>query len=199
MLSKQKQQTAFDALSETFGYKSPMAAPRIQKIIISAGTGSAKDKKNRGEVVTDRLAKITGQKPMPRPARIAIASFKTRVGDIVGYQVTLRGARMFDFLDKLIHIALPRTRDFRGIPISAVDGMGNLTIGIKEHTIFPETSDEDLKDVFGLAVTIVTTASSKAEAEAFFRHLGIPLRPSSETDGTPRDRQVDRGGARLIQ
>jgi len=196
MLSKQKQQTAFDALSGTFGYKSSMAAPRIQKIVVSAGTGSVKDKKNRGEVVTDRLSKITGQRPMPRPARTSIASFKTRVGDVVGYQVTLRGARMFDFLDKLIHIALPRTRDFRGIPVSAVDGMGNLTIGIREHTIFPETSDEDLKDVFGLAVTIVTTASSKAEAEAFFRHLGMPLRARLPEGEAMADRPVDRGRAR---
>ena len=98
-----------------------------------------------------------------------------REGDTVGLQVTLRGPRMYDFLDKLIHIALPRTRDFRGLPILAIDDMGNLTIGIREHTIFPETSDEDLKDVFGLAVTIVTTAKDKKEAEAFFRHLGLPL------------------------
>ena len=95
---------------------------------------------------------------------------------MVGYQVTLRGARMYDFLEKLIHIALPRTRDFRGLAPSAIDEMGNLTIGIKEHSIFPETSDEDLKDVFGLAVTTVTTAKDKKEAEAFFRHLGFPLR-----------------------
>jgi large subunit ribosomal protein L5 len=87
----------------------------------------------------------------------------------------MRGARMYDFLDKLIHIALPRTRDFRGLSTKAIDDMGNITIGIKEHTIFPETSDEDLKDVFGFAVTIVTTAKGKAEAEAFFRHLGMPL------------------------
>ncbi|KKW44544.1 MAG: 50S ribosomal protein L5, partial [Parcubacteria group bacterium GW2011_GWA2_56_21] len=94
-------------------------------------------------------------------------------------QTTLRGARMYDFLDKLIHIALPRTRDFRGLSAKAIDDMGNITIGVKEHTIFPETSDEDLKDVFGLAVTVVTSAKSKAEAEAFFRHLGLPLRSES--------------------
>ena len=109
------------------------------------------------------------------PARISIASFKVREGDTVGLQITMRGARMYDFLDKLIHIALPRTRDFRGLSAKAIDDMGNITIGIKEHTIFPETSDEDLKDVFGFAVTIVTTAKGKDEAEAFFRHLGMPL------------------------
>lgn len=175
MLSKQKQQTAFDALSPVQSYKNRFQAPRIMKVVVSTGTGKAKDK-NRDILVADRLARITGQKPSARPAKVSIAQFKMRAGDIVGYQVTLRGGRMFDFLDKLIHIALPRTRDFRGIAQTAVDGMGNITIGIKEHTIFPETSDEDLKDVFGLAVTIVTTAKTKEEALAFFRHLGIPFK-----------------------
>lgn len=175
MLSKQKQQTAFEALSPTQGYKNRMRAPRIEKIVVSSGTGKAKDKK-RNELVAEKLALITGQKASPRPAKVSIAQFKMREGDIIGFQVTLRGSRMFDFLDKLIHIALPRTRDFRGISEGAVDEMGNITIGIKENTIFPETSDEDLKDVFGLAVTIVTTAKSKEEALAFFRHLGIPFK-----------------------
>lgn len=180
-LTKQRQQSAYLALAETFGYTSPMQGPRIQKVIVSTGVGKKRDKKQL-ELIEDRLARITGQKPAPRPARISIASFKVRQGDTVGLQVTLRGARMYDFVDKLIHIALPRTRDFRGISPKAIDEMGNITIGVKEHTIFPETSDEDLKDVFGLAVTIVTTAKSKAEAEAFFRHLGMPL----IVDGGPK-------------
>ncbi|HUY05196.1 MAG TPA: 50S ribosomal protein L5 [Candidatus Paceibacterota bacterium] len=173
-ITKQKQQTASAALAETFGYTSPMQSPRIEKIIVSTGVGKKRDKKQL-ELIENRLAKITGQKPSLRPARMSIASFKVREGDTVGMQVTLRGARMFDFIDKVIHIALPRTRDFRGLKASAIDDMGNLTIGIKDNTIFPETSDEDLKDVFGLAITIVTSAKSKAEAEAFFRHLGMPL------------------------
>ncbi len=175
MLSKQKQQTSFETLSPKFGYTNRMQAPRITKVIVSSGTGSAKDKA-RGEVVSDRLARITGQKPSARASKASIAQFKMREGDIVGYQVSLRGARMFDFIDKLIHISLPRTRDFRGIPKTALDDMGNLTIGLKESSIFPETADEDLKDVFGLAVTFVTTAKTKAEAEAFFVHLGIPFK-----------------------
>ena len=175
MLTKEKQQTAFDALASDFGYKNRLQTPRIEKVVVSSGTGKHKDK-GRNEMVVARLAKITGQKASPRPARMSIASFKMREGDIVGFQTTLRGARMFDFLDKLIHIALPRTRDFRGIALTAVDDMGNLTVGIREHTIFPETADEDLKDVFGLAVTIVTTAKSKKEAEAFFTHLGVPFK-----------------------
>lgn len=175
MLTKEKQQTAFEALSGAFGFKNRMRAPRILKVVVSSGTGKAKDKK-RNELVAAKLALITGQKASERPAKVSIAQFKMREGDIVGFQVTLRGARMFDFLDKLIHIALPRTRDFRGVNESTVDEMGNMTIGIRENTIFPETSDEDLKDVFGLAITVVTTAKSKAEALAFFRHLGIPFK-----------------------
>ncbi len=161
-------------MQSEFGYTSPMQSPRISKVIVSSGVGKKREAKQLA-LLEDRLAKITGQKAAPRAARISIASFKVREGDTVGLQVTLHGARMFDFLDKLIHIALPRTRDFRGLSPKAIDDMGNLTIGIKENTIFPETSDEDLKDVFGLAVTIVTTAKNKKEAEAFFRHLGLPL------------------------
>ena len=177
-LTKQRQGTAYAALAETFGYTSPMQSPRIEKVVISSGVGKKRDPKQLA-LIENRLAKITGQKPARRAARLSIASFKVRAGDTVGFQTTLRGARMFDFLDKLIHIALPRTRDFRGLSPSAIDEMGNLTVGIREHTIFPETSDEDLKDVFGFAVTVVTTAKSKPEAEAFLRHLGMPLVDSS--------------------
>ena len=173
-ITKQKQQTAYLALGETFGYTSPMQSPRIEKVVVSSGVGKKRDKKQL-ELIEDRLARITGQKPAPRGAKTSIAAFKVREGDTVGLQITLRGARMYDFMDKLIHIALPRTRDFRGLSPKAIDDMGNFTIGIREHTIFPETSDEDLKDVFGLAITIVTTAKTKPEAEAFLRHLGMPL------------------------
>ncbi|MEK7227601.1 MAG: 50S ribosomal protein L5 [Patescibacteria group bacterium] len=157
------------------GYKNPMQAPRILKVVVSAGVGSFKDK-NKFKVVEDRLARITGQKAAPRGAKVSIATFKSRQGDVVGYQITLRGQRMYDFLGRLINIALPRTKDFRGISPTAADEMGNYTLGIKEHTIFPETSDEELKDVFGLAVTIVTTAKSKEEAVNFLTHLGFPFK-----------------------
>ena len=175
MLSKEKVQNSFATLKEEFGYTNVLRAPKIVKVIVSSGVGSAKDKA-RLKLVEDRLARITGQKAAPRAAKASIAQFKMREGDIVGYQVTLRGARMYDFVDKLIHIALPRTRDFRGLSAGAIDDMGNLTIGIKDHTIFPETADEDLKDVFGLAITMVSTAKTKAEAEAFFRYLGVPFK-----------------------
>jgi large subunit ribosomal protein L5 len=171
----EKQNTMFDSLKEKFGYKNKMEAPQITKVVVSTGVGSISDKK-KIELIADRLSLITGQKPAQRQARKSIAAFKVREGDLSGYQITLRGAQMNAFLDKLIHIALPRTRDFRGLKPSAIDEMGNFTVGIKEHTVFPETSDEDLKDVFGLAVTVVTTAKTKEEAEALLRGVGFPLR-----------------------
>lgn len=152
-----------------------MQRPRLMKVVISSGVGSFKDK-NKFKVVEDRLSKITGQKPSVRGAKVSIANFKSRQGDVVGYQVTLRGSRMHDFLEKLIHIALPRTKDFRGISPTAADDMGNYTLGIKEHTIFPETADEELKDVFGIAITMVTTAKSKKEVIDFLTHLGFPFK-----------------------
>jgi large subunit ribosomal protein L5 len=171
---KAQQAKAFVALKDAFSYRNHLEIPRIEKVVISTGTGKITDK-NKIEVIQDRLQKITGQKAAPRGAKQSIASFKVRQGDVIGYQVTLRGERMYDFLDRLVHIALPRTRDFRGLPLSAIDEMGNYTIGIKEHTIFPEVSDEEQKDVFGLAVTLVTTAKNKKEIEALLRHLGFPL------------------------
>ncbi len=175
-LTKEKEQSSFQALAE-FGYKNKLASPRLTKIVVSVGTGSAMKKANdKNEKIAERLAKITGQKPALRAAKKSVASFKIRQGDPVGLMVTLRGARMYHFLDKLIHIAFPRTKDFRGLDAKAVDSMGNLTIGIKEHTIFPETADEDLRDVFSLAITLVSTAKSKEAATAFFAHLGIPFK-----------------------
>ncbi len=178
---KEKNDAAFKSLSETKGYKNPMQAPRLVKVVVSSGVGSFKDKK-KIDLVADRLAKITGQKPVKKGAKISIAAFKVREGDPVGFQVTLRGKRMYDFLDKLINIALPRTKDFRGISAKAIDGMGNYTLGIREHAIFPETTDEELKDIFGMAITVVTTAKSKEEARAFFDHLGFPFKKGDENE-----------------
>ena len=174
MMTKEKLAAAFDTLKGQFGYTNVNASPRLLKIVVSSGVGKAD--KTKKALVEDRLARITGQKAAPRASKQSIAQFKMRQGEIIGYQVTLRGERMREFLDKLIHITLPRTRDFRGLNATAIDEMGNLTIGIKDHTIFPETADEDLKDVFGMAITLVTTAKTKAEAEAYFRYLGIPFK-----------------------
>ncbi len=170
-----KIKSAYKAMKGDFGYTNVMQAPKVEKIVISVGTGRVDDKKKE-ELIQNRLALITGQKASARPAKQSIAAFKLREGEIIGYQITLRGARMQDFLDKLINIALPQTRDFRGLKVTAIDEMGNITIGIKEHTIFPECADEEIKDVFGFAVTIVTTAKGKKEAEAFFRHINLPLK-----------------------
>ncbi len=166
--------SVYESLKGDFGYKNVNEAPTLEKVVVSVGTGRIEDKAKIA-LIQDRLALITGQKASPRPARLSIAAFKLREGDIVGYQVTLRGPRMRDFMNKLIHVALPQTRDFRGLKVTSIDEMGNYTLGIKEHTIFPETADEDIRDVFGMSITIVTTATSKPEAEALLRHIGMPL------------------------
>ena len=175
-LIQEKQKTAFNDLKADFGWSNLMQVPKVEKVVVSVGVGRMTKEKGRVETVADRLMKITGQKPASRGAKKAISTYKTRVGDKVGYQVTLRGARATDFLNRLIHIALPRTKDFKGISTSAIDEMGNYTLGIKEHSVFPETADEDIKDVFGLGVTVVTTAKNKKEAEAYLRHLGFPFK-----------------------
>jgi large subunit ribosomal protein L5 len=176
---KTKQNEAYQSLKDSQGYLNTMQAPRLVKVIVSAGVGSFKDKK-KIPLVIDRLSKITGQKAATKGAKISIASFKVRQGDPVGTQVTLRGKRMVSFVDKLINIALPRTKDFRGISTHSIDEMGNYSIGIREHSIFPETTDEELKDVFGMGITIVTTAKSKAEALAFLTYLGFPFKKNEE-------------------
>ncbi len=172
---KEKTAKAFDALKSEFGYKNPMQAPKIKKLVVASGVGGQKDKKKL-ELIADRLSKITGQKPARKGAKVSLAAFKVRQGDTVGMQITLRGQRMYDFLDRLVNIALPRTKDFRGISANGIDEMGNYTLGIKEHTIFPETGDEELKDVFGLAVTVVTNVKDKKETKAFLSYLGFPFK-----------------------
>lgn len=172
---KEKQNKIFDLMKGDFGYSNVMQTPRMEKIVVSVGTGSIIDKK-KVELIEDRIAKITGQKPAPRKAKQSIANFKLREGSNVGYQVTLRGKRMEDFFDKLVNIALPRTKDFRGLDTKGVDEMGNYTLGIKDHTIFTESSDEELKNVFGMAVTVVTSAGNKKEAIAYLSGLGWPFK-----------------------
>ena len=174
---KEKSAEAYEAMKGPFHYKNKMQAPKLKKVVISVGTGSMiKKDKTRGEFVAGRLMKITGQKPSPRTSKKSIASFKVRAGDPVGVAVTLRGTRMVSFIDKLLNIALPRTKDFRGLEKKIVDDIGNITIPVKEHTIFPETGDEELKDVFGMAITIVTSAKTKPEATKFFELLGVPFK-----------------------
>jgi large subunit ribosomal protein L5 len=178
---KEKTAKAYETMKGTYGYKNIMQAPKIEKVVVSVGTGKmSKTDKKRNDFVAERLAKIVGQKTLATRAKQAIASFKTRQGDIIGQIATLRGVRMHAFLEKLLNIALPRSKDFRGISPRAVDGMGNCTIGIKEHTIFPESSDEDLRDVFGMAITIVTNVKNRDEAREFLKIIGVPFRSVDE-------------------
>ena len=179
---KEKEVSSFEKMKGVFNYKNAMATPKMKKVVINVGTGTAiKKDKNKNDTIGDRLAKITGQKGVLKGAKQSIASFKIRQGDPIGVVVTLRGNRMYAFLEKLINVALPRTKDFRGISRKGVDNIGNLTIGIKEHTIFPETADEDIKDVFGMSITLVSTAKNKKEGTAFFEILGVPFK--KEEDG----------------
>lgn len=172
-----KQIEAGVTLQKEFGYKNIMSIPKITKVVISSATGiGMKKDRHRNDLVVDRLSKIAGQKPAIRQARLSVASFKIREGDKVGVAVTLRGKKMVGFLDKLFNIALPRTKDFRGIDKKSVDSMGNMTFGIKEQTIFPEIKDEELKDVFGMAITIVTSAKDKQSATRLFELIGMPFK-----------------------
>ena len=173
--TKEKIESAFTSMKADFGYKNKMQAPKIEKVVVSIGVGSVKDKK-KIELIADRIQKITGQKAATRVAKKSIATFKVREGELSGYQVTLRGARMLQFLDRLLNISLPRTKDFRGISRKGVDEMGNYTLGIKEHVIFPETADEDIKDVFGMSIIIVTNKKDKKETITFLEHLGFPFK-----------------------
>lgn len=182
---KDKSKESFSALKTEFGYKNAMQAPKILKVVVSSGVGSLRDKKKL-DLVENRLGKITGQKPVRKGAKISIAAFKVREGDTVGMQITLRGQRMYDFLDRLINLALPRTKDFRGISSNGIDEMGNYSFGIKENTIFPESADEELKDVFGLGVTIVTNVKNPKETKAFLAHLGFPFKKVETKEAKPK-------------
>ena len=159
----------------SFGWKNPMAVPKITKVVINTGVGRVKDDKQMQELVK-MLTLIAGQKPAPRKAKKAIASFKTRIGQLIGYQVTLRGKRMYDFLERLIKMALPRERDFRGLDSNSFDHHGNLTIGVKEHIVFPEIIGEDYHFLFGFEVTVVTTARKPEVAREMLALLGFPFK-----------------------
>ena len=164
------------AMKERFGYRNNLAVPKIVKVVVNTGFNpSNKDDKTQKDIAND-LSVITGQKIVLRTAKISEAGFKIRKGMVVGMSVTLRGQKMYDFLDKLINIALPRSRDFRGLPLKNVDESGNLNIGIKEHIIFPEISTESAKNIFGLEMAFVTTASKKEEGIELFKLLGFPLK-----------------------
>jgi large subunit ribosomal protein L5 len=163
-------------MKKKFGYKGVMAVPKIKKVVINVGIGKLAKETEKVEEIFNSLAAITGQKPVRTKAKRAIAGFKVRQGAEVGIKITLRGIRMWQFMDRLVNFTLPRTRDFQGISQKAVDASGNINIGIKEHMIFPEISPERVKYVFGLQVTVSTDASSQKEGLELFKLLGFPLK-----------------------
>ena len=171
-----------------FGYKNVMASPHIVKAVVNIGVGKMREEKDRAEI-QKYLALITGQKPAARAAKKAIAAFKTREGLVIGYQVTLRGTRMYDFLSRLVNIALPRTRDFHGLAETSFDGSGNLTIGVREHIVFPEMAGEDYRLLFGIAVTVVTSAQSREEGMALLRAMGFPLKKKEDDESRSRSKK----------
>jgi large subunit ribosomal protein L5 len=163
------------ALIERFGYSSPMQAPRITKITVNMGVGDAKQDSKVLEAATDQLATIAGQKPNIRRARKSIAQFKVREGMPVGVAVTLRGERAYEFLDRLLSVAIPRIRDFRGLSPRSFDGRGNYSMGVREQIIFPEVGYDEIDQVRGLDITITTTAASDEEAFALLEAIGMPF------------------------
>ena len=166
------------ALKERFEIQNPMRIPKLNKIVVNMGIGEAAQDSRRLDGAMEDLARITGQKPQLRRARKSIAGFKIRDGMPVGARVTLRGERMWEFLDRLINIALPRVRDFRGISPRSFDGRGNFALGLREQTIFPEVSYDSIDTTRGLDVAVVTTAESDEEARELLRMLGMPFRTS---------------------
>jgi len=175
----EKQKNTYDALKEQFGYENVMQTPNIEKVVVSIGVGKETDK-NRIKRIKERIALITGQEASETLAKQSIAQFKLREGTLAGYKTTLRGEAMWNFLEKLISVALPRTRDFRGISNTSVDAMGNYTLGLKENAIFPETADEDVRTMFGMAITVVTSGSDAKETQAYLEHLGFPFKKVEE-------------------
>ena len=163
------------ALVERFGYSTPMRAPRITKITVNMGVGEAKQDSRMLEAASDQLATITGQRPNIRRARKSIAQFKVREGMPVGVAVTLRGERSYEFLDRLLSVAIPRIRDFRGLNPRAFDGRGNYSMGVREQIIFPEVDYDEIDQVRGLDITITTTAASDDEAFALLEAIGMPF------------------------
>ena len=168
------------ALLKSFGFKNVMQVPRLEKIVVNIGLGEALDNPKALEAAVGDLTTITGQKHVQNKARKSIANFKLREGRLIGTKVTLRGPRMWAFFDRLVNIALPRVRDFRGISPNAFDGRGNYTLGLKDQLVFPEIEYDKIDKLRGMEVTIVTTAQNDEEARALLRMLGMPFSGKKE-------------------
>lgn len=181
LFEKYKKEVAPEMI-KNFGYKNILSVPRIEKVVINVGFGrlvsgkSGEEQKKIYQEISESLALIAGQKPVLRRAKKAISGFKTRKGMPLGLKVTLRRRRMYDFLERLINIALPRSRDFKGISLTSFDKKGNLNIGIKEHIVFPEILPEKSRIIFGLQITVITTAKTKQESIKMLSLLGFPIK-----------------------
>ena len=166
------------ALMEQFQYKNVMEVPRLEKVVVNMGVGDAKENSKFLEAAVNDLATITGQKPVVIRAKKSVAAFKLREGMKIGAKVTLHGDRMYEFVDKLFNVALPRVRDFRGVSANSFDGRGNYTLGLREQLIFPEISYDDIEKVRGMDISFVTTAETDEEATEFLRLMGMPFAQS---------------------
>ncbi|CUS91035.1 LSU ribosomal protein L5P [Candidatus Kryptobacter tengchongensis] len=175
-LKKLYHEVIIPEMMKRFGYKNVMQVPRLVKIVVNMGVGQATQDPKLLEMAMKELAKITGQQPVIRRARKSISNFKLRAGMAIGCKVTLRRERMYEFLDRLINAAIPRIRDFRGLSDKSFDGRGNYTLGIREHIIFPEINVDEVERIFGMDITIVTTAKTDEEAYELLRLFGMPFR-----------------------
>jgi len=175
-LKEKYQNEIVPKLKKEFGFKSIMEAPRIKKIVVNAGIGGFRENRDAVESFENELAQLLGQKPSPKKARLSEAGFKIRKGDVVGYSATLRGERMWAFLDKLISVAIPRIRDFRGLDISSFDDAGNYSLGITEHVIFPEVNPNTTKGIRHLQLTIVSSNNDKRINKALLSYIGMPFK-----------------------
>ena len=173
--------TIAPGLAAKFGVKNKMAIPRLEKIVINMGVGRATQDKTALEVAAESLARISGQKPVITKAKVSVSGFRLREGNEIGCKVTLRGRRMYEFLDRLISIALPRIRDFRGVNPDSFDGHGNYTLGLAEQVVFPEIEADRIQHTQGMDITIVTTASKDDQARELLRSFGLPFRLPQQT------------------
>jgi large subunit ribosomal protein L5 len=175
-LKERYQKEIIPALAKEYSYKNVMAIPRLEKIVINIGMGEAIQNSKLLDAAVDELSAIAGQRPVITRAKKSIASFKLRKGMTIGCMVTLRGERMYEFLDRMVSIALPRVRDFRGLSTKSFDGRGNYTIGLRDQLIFPEIDYAKVNKIKGMNITLATTAKTDDEARTLLRHLGIPFR-----------------------
>lgn len=175
-LREHYQKSVIPALMKEFGYKNIMSVPKVEKVTVNIGLGDATQNPKLMDGAVQELAQITGQKPVVTRARKSVAAFKLREGMSIGCMVTLRGDRMYEFLDRLMNVSLPRVRDFRGVNTRSFDGRGNYTLGLRDQFIFPEISYEKVEKVKGMNICITTTAKTDAEALALLKHLGMPFR-----------------------